>query len=93
MSRSSYQSCTGCCEIRLLNRPIDTWQRLAVCFNIVLPPHGRGKAMVVLSEPDKDAGESAGNICITDNSIMMTYLRTEFLAKFPTFRGAPDLER
>ena len=26
VERSSYQSCTGCCEIRLLNRPIDTWQ-------------------------------------------------------------------
>ena len=68
------------------------WRRLGVYFNIVLSPHGRGKAMVVLSEPDLDAGESAGNICITDNSTMMAYLRTDFLSKFPTFRGRAGLE-
>lgn len=68
------------------------WRRLSVYFNIVLSPHGRGKAMVVLGEPDRDAGEAAGNICITDNRVMMSYLRRDFLSKFPSFRGRAGLD-
>ena len=68
------------------------WRRLALYFNIVLSPHGRGKAMLVLGEPDQAAGQQAGNLCISDNPAMVHYLVETFLCKFPTFRGRVGLQ-
>ena len=68
------------------------WTGLAVYFRVVYSPFGRGRAMVVLAEPDRgEAYPAAGNVCITDNPAMMGYLVEEFLAKFPTFRGRAGL--
>ena len=68
------------------------WTGLAVYFRIVFSPHGRGRAMVVLAEPDRGEGyPAAGNVCITDNPAMMGYLIDGFLSKFPTFRGRAGL--
>ena len=63
------------------------WRHLALFFNIVLSPHGRGKAMLVLSEPDQAGGKSSGNVCITDNMSLTRYLLDDFVQAFPTFRG------
>ena len=68
------------------------WRRLALYFNLALSPHGRGVAMLVLSEPDLSTGVEAGNLCITSNRPLMQYLLTDFLAKFPTFRGRAALD-
>ena len=68
------------------------WTRLAVYFRIVYSPHGQGRAMVVLGEPDRAAGwPDAPNACITDNRPMLDYLVDGFLSNFPTFRGRPGL--
>ncbi len=77
--------------IYLKESPDGDWARLALFFNIVLSPHGRGKVMLVLNNPDVAEGDSAGNICITDNSAMLQYLVDDFLCKFPTFRGRVGL--
>lgn len=68
------------------------WRRLSVYFNIVLSPYGRGKAIVVLNEPDQAIGLDGGNVCITDNPDMTEYLLENFLRKFPTFKGRAGLQ-
>lgn len=67
------------------------WTRLALYFRVVLSPAGPGKAMFVLSSPDRDDGIAAGNVCITDNVPMVEYLTEGFVGRFPTFRDRPGL--
>ena len=47
---------------------------LASYFRVVLSPHGPGKAVVVLSAPDKSAGTEAGNFVIADNEKLARWL-------------------
>lgn len=69
------------------------WTSLAVLFNIVYSPHGRGFAMIVLGDPDVAGGfPEARNACITDNEEMTRYLIRDYLSKFPSFRGQAGLE-
>lgn len=78
--------------IYLKTDPDGDWTSLAVYFRIALSPHGRGRAMMILEEPDRASGfPDAVNVCITDNVPMTNYLLDGFLSKFPTFRGRPGL--
>jgi hypothetical protein len=67
------------------------WTRLALYFRVVLSPAGPGKAMFVLSSPDRNDGIAVGNVCITDNVPMVKYLTEGFVGRFPTFRNRPGL--
>ncbi len=79
--------------IYLRHQVDEPWTALAVLFNIVYSPHGRGFAMVMLGDPQVDKGyPDARNACITDNEPMTRYLVNEFLSKFPSFRGQAGLD-
>jgi hypothetical protein len=61
-------------------------------FRVVLSPHGRGHAALILLDPQGD-GTAPGkpNLCVTDNPALAAYLRDEFAAHFGAFRGATGL--
>ena len=68
------------------------WVSLALYFRVVYSPHGRGKAILILDEPDRAEGYPiANNLCITDNEPMMRYLVDEYARHFLAFRDRSGL--
>jgi hypothetical protein len=65
---------------------------LASFFRVVLSPHGRGHALVLLQSPQEahPRGERA-NYCLTDNEPLARYLVAEFVSHFGSFKGLPGL--
>ena len=52
---------------------------LASFFRVVLSPHGRGHALVLLRSPHEAApAPERANICLHDNEPLARYLVTEF---------------
>lgn len=65
---------------------------MALFFRVVLSPHGRGTAMLVLGDPDVARGwPAASNLCITNNQALSRYLIDDFVRNMPTFRGKAGL--
>jgi hypothetical protein len=61
-------------------------------FRVVLSPHGRGHALVLLESPLLDLSiPEALNVCVTDNEPLARWLVQEFVAHFGAFRGVPAL--
>ena len=61
-------------------------------FRVVVSPHGRGRALVLLEAPLLDTSlPEALNVCVTDNDALARWLATEFLSSFAAFRGATAL--
>jgi hypothetical protein len=66
---------------------------LALFFRVVLSPHGRGTAMLIVGDPDSGAGwPHASNLMIADNQALARYLVDDFAVHFPTFRRKPGLK-
>ena len=65
---------------------------LASFFRVVLSPHGRGHALVLLQSP-QDAAPPAerANLCLHDNETLARYLVKEFVAYFGAWKGLPGL--
>ncbi|MEL6798580.1 MAG: hypothetical protein AAFO80_01775 [Pseudomonadota bacterium] len=79
--------------IYLKTTPDGEYSALAVFFRVVLSPHGRGHAAVVLGAPDHAVGwPDAPNFIITDNQRMMRWIIDGWLSKFPTFAGKAGLD-
>ena len=53
-------------------------------FRVVLSPHGRGHAVVVMQAPQG----GAGNVCWSDNEPLARYLIDGFVGSFAAFKGA-----
>lgn len=69
------------------------WATLAIFFRVVLSPHGRGHTLIVLERPDEaTAHPEAANLCFTDNETLTRYLLSDFMSKFPSFRGRAGLD-
>ncbi len=66
---------------------------LASFFRVVLSPHGRGHALVLMQSPH-DATPSAGspNLCMTDNEPLARWLVSDYVAHFGAWRGLPGLQ-
>jgi hypothetical protein len=65
---------------------------LASFFRVVLSPHGRGHALVLLEAPWLDVNiPEALNVCVTDNEPLARWLVAEFVTRFGAFRGVPAL--
>jgi hypothetical protein len=59
---------------------------------VVLSPHGRGHALVLLQSPqDRAPPAERANLCLTDNEPMARYLVGEFVANFGAWKGVPGL--
>jgi hypothetical protein len=65
---------------------------LASFFRVVLSPHGRGHALVLLQSP-QDASPPAdrANFCLHDNEKMARYLIQDFVAHFGAWKGQAGL--
>lgn len=62
---------------------------LASFFRVVLSPHGRGHALVLLQAPQD--GASPTNLCLTDNEPLARWLIADYVAHFGAWRGLPGL--
>jgi len=78
--------------ISLKQTPDGPFVTLASFFRVVLSPHGRGLALVLLQSPqDKSPPADRANLCLTDNETLARYLVTAFVANFGAWKGAPGL--
>ncbi len=75
--------------ISLKTDPDGPFTTLASFFRVVLSPHGRGHALMLLQAPH-EAG-AAGNVCITDNATLARYLVRDFVSHFGAWRNLPGL--
>ena len=78
--------------IYLKTDPQGDYTALALFFRVVLSPHGRGHAGLVLGAPDEARGwPDVPNLILTDNMAMMRWIVDGWVTKMPTFRGKAGL--
>jgi len=69
-----------------------SYSTLALFFRVVMSPHGRGTAAIVLGAPDKAGGwPDVPNFIMTDNQRMMRWIVDGWVTKMPTFIGKAGL--
>ena len=78
--------------ISLKEKPDGPFVTLASFFRVVLSPHGRGHALVLLQSPqDANPPAERANVCFHDNEKLARYLVDEFVANFGAWKGLPGL--
>jgi hypothetical protein len=75
--------------ISLKERPDGPFVTLASFFRVVLSPHGRGHALVLLESPQE---ASAKNVCYHDNEKLARYLVSDFVSHFGAWKGLAGLQ-
>jgi hypothetical protein len=66
---------------------------LASFFRVVLSPHGRGTALVLLRAPGEASPPAErANVCITDNEPLARYLVQNFVSAFGSFKDQAGLK-
>lgn len=75
--------------ISLKTDPAGPFTTLASFFRVVLSPHGRGTALVLLQNPQ---AQDAGNVCLTDNEALARWLIADYVAHFGAWRGLAGLQ-
>jgi hypothetical protein len=75
--------------ISLKQDPAGPFTTLASFFRVVLSPHGRGHALVLLQSPQENG--APGNICLTDNEPLARWLVADYVSHFGAWRGLPGL--
>jgi len=61
-------------------------------FRVMLSPHGRGHALVLMQSPaDRNPPADRGNICLYDNEPLARYLINDYVSNFGPFKGTPGL--
>lgn len=78
--------------ISLKERPDGPFVALASFFRIVLSPHGRGHALVLLQSPqDANPPADRANYCFHDNEKLARYLVADFVSNFGAYKNLPGL--
>jgi hypothetical protein len=75
--------------ISLKELPDGPFTTLASFFRVVLSPHGRGHALVLLQSPQ---AASQDNLCLTDNEPLARWLVSDFVSHFGAWRGLAGLQ-
>ena len=78
--------------ISLKEQPAGPFTALASFFRVVLSPHGRGHALVLLQSPHEANTGERGNLCLHDNEALARYLVSGFVTHFGAWRGLPVLQ-
>ncbi len=79
--------------ISLKEDPNGPFVTLASFFRVVLSPHGRGHALVLLQSPGEASPPAdRANVCLTDNEAMARYLVSDYVSHFGAYKGLPGLE-
>lgn len=73
--------------ISLKETPDGPFVTLASFFRVVLSPHGRGHALVLMQSPQDTNG--GGNVCFHDNEKLARYLCSDFVSHFGAWKGLP----
>ena len=69
------------------------YDTLALFFCVVLSPHGRGHAAIVLGAPDEARRwPHVPNLTMTDNQRMMRWIVDGWVARMSAFIGKPELD-
>ncbi|MCL4765334.1 MAG: hypothetical protein KJZ80_03785 [Hyphomicrobiaceae bacterium] len=78
--------------ISLKEHPDGPFVTLASFFRVVLSPHGRGHALVLLHSPgESNPPADRANICLHDNEPLARYLVSGFLSHFGAYKGVAGL--
>lgn len=76
--------------ISLKSDPNGPFTTLASFFRVVLSPHGRGHALVLVMPPNEFV--RTPNLCLTDNEPLARWLVANFVSYFGAFKGSPALQ-
>lgn len=78
--------------ISLKEKPDGPFVSLASFFRVVLSPHGRGHALVLLQSPqDANPPPERANYCFHDNEKLARYLVADFVSNFGAYKGLASL--
>ena len=79
--------------ISLKATPDGPFVALTSFFRVVLSPHGRGHALVLLQSPE-DASPPAerANYCLHDNEALARFLVADYVAHFGAYKGLAALD-
>lgn len=78
--------------ISLKETPDGPFVALASFFRVVLSPHGRGHALVLLQSPDEARPQAQqANLCLHDNEALARWLVADFVSHFGAFKGRAGL--
>jgi hypothetical protein len=78
--------------ISLKESPDGPFTALASFFRVVLSPHGRGHALVLLQAPgEASPPPERASLCLADNEPLARYLVSDFVSHFGAWRGLPGL--
>lgn len=76
--------------ISLKEKPDGPFVTLASFFRVVLSPHGRGHALMLLQSPQEaNPPAERGNYCFHDNEKLARYLAADFVSHFGAWKGQP----
>lgn len=79
--------------ISLKESPDGPFTTLASLFRVVLSPHGRGHALMLMQSPQEaNPPADRANVCLTDNDPLAHYLVNRFVTNFRAFKGLPGLQ-
>ncbi|WP_137126453.1 hypothetical protein [Roseomonas sp. HF4] len=79
--------------ISLKQDPSGPFTTLASFFRVVLSPHGRGHALVLMLSPSEEAPPAErANVCFTDNEALARWLVADYVSHFGAWRGLPGLK-
>lgn len=79
--------------ISLKEDPAGAFTTLASFFRVVLSPHGRGHALVLMLSPGEEAPPAdRANLCLTDNEPLARWLVANYVSHFGAWRGLPGLK-
>ena len=76
--------------ISLKATPDGPFVALASFFRVVLSPHGRGHALMLLQSPQDE--KPGANYCLHDNENLARYLVSDFVSHFGAWKGLPGLK-
>jgi hypothetical protein len=78
--------------ISLKERPDGPFSTLASFFRVVLSPHGRGHALVLMQSPQEGHPQpEIGNFCLHDNDKLAHFMVKDYVSNFGAFKGLPGL--
>jgi len=79
--------------ISLKETPDGPFVSVASFFRVVLSPHGRGHALMLMMSPqDPNPPAERGNFCFTDNEKLARYLVADFVSHFGAWKDTPGLK-
>ena len=80
--------------ISLKEKPEGAFTTLASFFRVVLSPHGRGHALVLLQSPGvAEPPADRANVCYSDNEPLARYLVSDFVAHFGAYKGLAGMSK